>query len=265
MLLEPPRTPYDLHFQIAGIPIRVHPFFWLAGLVLGASGSTDRSGNVQPDAGMYLLIWLAVVFVSILVHELGHAVAIRVFGQVPRIVLYMLGGLAITESAPFTGRRAAHRSPREQILISLAGPGAGFLLATLVVTWIYALGGEFYLEPKRPPFFYSYALPFETGRALSMLIGALLWINIAWGLVNLLPVYPLDGGQIARQLFELSNPWNGFTQCLWLSIITAGAVAVAGFVYLDSWFMGLLFISLAASNYMTLQQMGGGGFGGRPW
>ena len=264
MLLEPPRTAYDLHFQIAGIPVRVHPLFWLAGLFLGASGSTDQRGNVHPDAGMYLLIWLAVMFVSILVHELGHAAAIRVFGQVPRIVLYMMGGLAITEAAPFTGRRA-RIALREQILISLAGPGAGFLLATLAVTWIYALGGEFRLEPAQPPFFFSYALPLGTGRALHMLIEALLWVNIVWGLINLLPVYPLDGGQIARQLCELSNPWNGFTQCLWLSIITAGAVAAAGFVYLDSWFMGLLFISLAASNYATLQQMGGGGFGGRPW
>lgn len=261
MLHEPPRTPYDLHFQIGGIPVRVHPFFWLAGLVLGMSGS---SGQPQQDAGMQLVIWISVMFVSILIHELGHAVIIRWIGQAPRIVLYMLGGLAITDNASFNYRRAGRRSPWEQVAISLAGPGAGFLLAGLVITWIYALGGGFQLEPTRPPFF-SFWLPPDSGLGLRRLIGSLLWLNIIWGLVNLLPVYPLDGGQISRQLCELSNPWTGFAQCLWLSIITAATVAAAGFFFLDDWFVGLLFVSLAASNYMTLQQLGGGGFGGRPW
>jgi hypothetical protein len=54
-------------------------------------------------------------------------------------------------------------------------------------------------------------------------------------------------------------------QCLKLSIITAIVVAVAGWMYLDDWFLALLFASLAASNYMTLQQITGGGGGGRPW
>ncbi len=69
---EPPRTAYDLHFQIAGIPVRVHPLFWLATLILG-SNSWSGDGNVDPDAGMKLLIWVGVMFVSILVHELGHS------------------------------------------------------------------------------------------------------------------------------------------------------------------------------------------------
>ena len=96
--LEPPRTAYDLHFRIAGIPIRVHPLFWLAALILGTSGNWDAEGNVDPDAGMQLLMWTGVLFVSILVHELGHSFVIRYFGQLPRIVLYMLGGLAITDA-----------------------------------------------------------------------------------------------------------------------------------------------------------------------
>jgi len=73
------------------------------------------------------------VFVSILVHELGHAFTMRYFGQDARVVLYMMGGLAIPESSPWrasSGRRV--RGPLSQILISAAGPGAGFLLAGLV-------------------------------------------------------------------------------------------------------------------------------------
>ena len=108
MLVEPQRTAYDLNFHFAGIPVRVHPLFWLAGLVLGSSAFQG------PDPGMTLLIWMAVFFVSILIHELGHSVVIRYFGQVPRIVLYMMGGLAITD-AGYGGFGAGKRSPRAAI------------------------------------------------------------------------------------------------------------------------------------------------------
>jgi hypothetical protein len=64
----------------------------------------------------------------------------------------------------------------------------------------------------------------------------------------------------------MADPWQGLVRCLWLSIITGVAVAVASWLFLDDWFMALLFGSLAISNYLTLQQTsGGGGFGGRPW
>ena len=50
--MEPQRTDYDLNFHCLGFPVRVHPLFWLAGLILGASGAWDTQGNVVPDAGM---------------------------------------------------------------------------------------------------------------------------------------------------------------------------------------------------------------------
>jgi stage IV sporulation protein FB len=62
---EPPPTQADLHFRLFGIPVRVHPFFWVATLFLGMAGKTADPVNT--------LIWVAVVFVSILVHEFGHA------------------------------------------------------------------------------------------------------------------------------------------------------------------------------------------------
>ncbi|MHB8971177.1 MAG: site-2 protease family protein [Pirellulaceae bacterium] len=260
---EPPRTAYDLRFQIAGIPVRVHPLFWLATLLLG-SNSWRGDGAVDPDAGMKLLIWAGVMFVSILVHELGHSGVMRYFGQSPRIVLHMLGGLAIAD-ADFMYRRAARRTPQQQILISLAGPGAGFLLATLTAVLVTALGGEFRLDFTDPPFFYNYGLPDSTPRPLQIMIAYSLFFNIFWGLVNLLPVLPLDGGQAARELLEMNDTRHGFVRSLQLSIIAAIVVAVAGWMYLDDWFMAFLFASLAASNYMTLQQITGGGTGGRPW
>jgi stage IV sporulation protein FB len=273
---EPPPTNYDVHFSLAGIPIRIHPFFWLAAVILGARSTTEN-----PNAGIDLLIWVFVVLVSILVHEMGHAFMMRFFGEAPRVVLYMMGGLAIADRGYgqyFGG--ASRRDSNGQIMISAAGPGAGFFLAGLTVIAILLVGGrisndlteirelfqaEWKINSLIPFTDWYYALPSDTGREMAVLFSDLLWVNIFWGILNLLPVFPLDGGQIARELLTRQNPSSGTTTSLWLSFITATALAVFGLVYLQSVLMAVLFGSLAYSSYMALQQFGGGGFGGRPW
>src|SRR6185436_11971377 len=119
LLGEPPPTQADVHFRLFGIPIRVHPYFWIVSLIMGAGGI---GGKAEPvDA----LVWVVVVFISILVHELGHAFMQRTYGGHPWITLYGLGGLASCNDCD--------RSPRRQIIISLAGPIAGFLLAAVIL------------------------------------------------------------------------------------------------------------------------------------
>ncbi len=263
--LEPQRTDYDVNFSCCGFSVRVHPMFWLAALILGASGVYDVEGHAVPDAGVRLLTWIVVMFVSILVHELGHAVVMRYFGQASHIVLYMLGGLAIPDSSVYSYGRPARQTPANHIVISLAGPGAGFLLAALTVGLIFAIGGEFRFDLVDFPFFFHFQVPPGTSQPLRYLISDLLFMNILWGLVNLLPVYPLDGGQVSRQLFEQADAWHGFVRSLWLSIVTSVIIAIGSWAYLHLRLMPLMFISLAATNYMMLQQITGGGFGGRRW
>ena len=113
---EPPPTPYDLNFHVLGFPVRVHPFFWAGSLLLGL-GIT----NGDP---LRMLIWIGAVFLSIVVHEMGHALAACRQGWQPRITLHAFGGLA--------SYQPTYHTPRVQVLISLAGPLAGFLLAALV-------------------------------------------------------------------------------------------------------------------------------------
>src|SRR5271169_6821462 len=72
-------------FRLFGIPVSVQPWFWLTTLFMGANRSV----------GM-LLIWIAVCFVSILLHEVGHVMAYRAFGEQGSIVLYGWGGLAFS-------------------------------------------------------------------------------------------------------------------------------------------------------------------------
>lgn len=254
---EPQQTRYDLRFHIAGVPVRVHPLFWLMGVILGA-----QSGD-----GVELLIWVGVVFVSILVHELGHAFTMRFFGQSARIVMYMMGGLAIPESSAWQlGSSTRSRGPREQILISVAGPAAGFLLAGAVVAGIFSSGGSAWIGegPVGYPIGFKNAvlggflLPEMANRYWYDVVASLLYVNIFWGLMNLLPVYPLDGGQISRELFLLGDPHSGMAKSLWLSVIVGGAVAVFGLAVMHSIFLALLFGSLAFSSYQILQHFGGG-------
>lgn len=257
MLGEPPRTEYDLNFQLFGFPVRVHPYFWLLTILLGWSSPSARE----------IIIWVAVVFVSILVHELGHAFAIRYFGADARIVLHSFGGLAITEQG-FRGGRV-HRTPTTQVLISLAGPFAGFGLALIVVALLY-LTRHFIFFPlfgSFPKIGLGTELPWydnprtgEQAVPIAIVAFKLLYVNIFWGLLNLMPIYPLDGGQVARQLF-LVNAEDGLSMSLQLSLVTAGVLALVALINGET-YMALMFGYMAYSNY---QQLYGGGFGGRPW
>jgi stage IV sporulation protein FB len=259
VLQEPNRTPYDLNFSVLGFPIRVHPLFWLMCLLMG--GTQDAK---------WILITILVFFVSILVHELGHALMIRRFGRDAHIVLYGMGGLAIEGSGnPYRSSyhpRGDRRTAQEQIYISLAGPCAGFILAAVALIFAKGIGGE--LEPR---WFYGIVPGYEIhegpriSRELSRVLNSLLFVNIWWGVVNLLPVYPLDGGQIAMQLFMMRDSHGGLVRGLQLSIAVGIGMAIFALTVMgrDGWYTALLFGSLAVSNYMSYMQIHGGGGGYR--
>jgi Zn-dependent protease len=215
-----PRTRFDLNFRLGDIPVRVHPFFWLSTVLLGLP---RRIGGT--DAITQLLLWMAIVFVSVLIHELGHVLMGRVLGSRGHIVLTGFCGLAIGSAD------LPHRWQRNAV--SLAGPGAGFLLAAIFAggCWLYnppitlfALGSLIGLEVPVghdvdiPPFWVLY------------LIYTMLWVNVFWGLVNLLPIWPLDGGQISREVCQHYRGPDGMRVALILSLITASAVAVLALI-----------------------------------
>jgi stage IV sporulation protein FB len=270
LIAEPPRTPWDIDFPVLGFPVRIHPLFWLVGFLLGYNITDPQQRGIQ------LFMWFVAFFGSILIHELGHALMIRRFGRRAYIVLYMMGGLAI-EGRPrdssfgspwsfdsYTDFQPRQRTPNEQILISAAGPGIQFLLFGLVVAAIYATRGsvEVVFAGGLPQFIPLLGGELGAKPNIGFLVFLLLQINFLWPLINLLPVLPLDGGQIALQVFMQHDPWGGTRRALWLSVIVGGAVGVIGLVT-QQLYTAMLFASLAASSYMTLQQLGGGSH--RPW
>jgi Zn-dependent protease len=248
VLVEPERTPYDLRFRLLGFPVRVHPWFWIATVLLNG----DPLLKLGPQ---YLLLWIVVVFVSILVHELGHAVAYRWYGADADIVLYAFGGLAIST-------HVIHGRWR-RILVSLAGPVAGFILCGVVYGTNQAFAWGQSADNRRP-----------NGPEVWFLYRQLVWVNLIWGLLNLLPVFPLDGGQVSRELCGMKWGTRGKRISLKISFVVALLVVAysllcefdsgqfgAGLLAQLPWwtrigsiFTAILFGFLAYESYRLLQR-----------
>jgi Zn-dependent protease len=248
-LAEPPPSQGDLHFRLFGIPVRVHPMFWV---ITGLMGLDTRNGT--PPA--QFVIWMAVVFASILVHELGHAFLQRRFGGRPWITLQGLGGLASCDDCD--------RRPIPQILISLAGPAAGFALAALTAAVVRATGKDIGLtvgsDAPLPSGYLGFSFLGLTAywellpsRHANYLLFYLLEVNILWGLVNLLPVYPLDGGRVSREICMLRDPRSGLILSLQISLVAAAAMALYALTVWESFFTAAMFGYLAYASYQTLR------------
>ncbi|MGC4002484.1 MAG: site-2 protease family protein [Pirellulales bacterium] len=257
-LLEPKRTNYDLHFRVAGIPVRVHPLFWAITLLMSVRPDTKPVEN---------LLWVVASFASILIHELGHAFTMRWYGYRPWVTLYGFGGLASYDRneqygydpiSVFGENYTRYRETRREVLISLAGPAAGFVLAGLIVGVLVLVGGgvEWELGPAYLPQWY---FPGVTSPYVATLLRYFLYINIFWGLVNLLPIFPLDGGQIARELFLARQGTDGMRPAFQLGMITGigmALFAVALWPAEMKLFGAMFFGILAYQNYMLLQAFG---------
>jgi stage IV sporulation protein FB len=243
MLGEPPRTQFDLNFSLWGIPVRIHPLFWLAALVL------NRGLRDMPA----VLSWIAAVFLAILVHELGHALVMRVYGFRPWIVLYLMGGLTL--HGPRDVPRAKSPGPWTEILISLAGPAAGFLLTALVVLGFVAAGYRDHVRFIGPGGLTPAVL--LRNEHVAMFLYYVFHVCVLWGLINLLPIYPLDGGHVAREIMLRFSPRDGIRQSMLLSMSAAAAMAAFGLLRWNDVYVAMLFGYLAFSSYVALQAYGG--------
>jgi Zn-dependent protease/tetratricopeptide (TPR) repeat protein len=208
---------HRMSFRLFGIPVEVQISFWITSVLLGLYGQSDPF----VPRGAAVVIWVAVVFVSVLLHELGHAFAMMRHGILPEITLYAMGGLTHNRSNVSLRRR-------DQVIISLAGPFAGFLLGGLVVAamllWPGFVGG---LSPIA-----VYALR------------SLCWVNLFWGVINLMPVLPLDGGHVLEQTLGPRH-----TQLTAGISTVVGFLVAAGFVYVKSVWGAVMFGYMAFQSY----------------
>ena len=169
-----------LRFRLSGIPFEVAPYFWFMSAILG--------GNVAhgPNGGLLLVVWVACVFVSIIVHEMGHALTARRFGAEPSVRMYAFGGVTMMPGARFTRG--------QDLLVVLGGPAAGLALYMVVRGAIYFVATS---APDAVEFLDSGT---TGGIVATQALSFLSFINWVWTLFNLLPILPLDGGLILRNL-----------------------------------------------------------------
>ena len=245
ILAEPPPSQGDFHFSLLGFPVRIHPFFWLVTLFMGPLGG-------EP---IHSLLWVVAVLICILLHEMGHAVVMKFFGYYPSIVLYSFGGLTIPHRGTSNVRRPG---PWGEMLISFAGPGSGFLLTAVLVLGLHYLGGYplTVFDPSWRDVVPLVNVPHHI--YVTKFLHFVFQISVMWGLLNLLPIYPLDGGQIAQQVFVLTNPQDAIRQSLILSVIVGGMMALIAFLHWQLFYLAVLFLWLTYSNFTAIQSYRGG-------
>jgi Zn-dependent protease len=221
-----------------GVAVRVHPMFWLFTALLGWGWYTLRGGNI-----VYLLLWVLAAFVSILVHEFGHVLMGWAFGSRGHIVLYSFGGLAVGST------QLARRWQR--IVVLLAGPAAQFVLLGLVWAYVYLWPPPIPTRRDDPEYLAIFLLQLEL-------------INLFWPVLNLVPIYPLDGGQVSMEICQAVSPQRGTGFALGLSMVLAGVLAVhfllgpnSPIPYFrfssSSMYGGIFFAWMCVNNFQLLQ------------
>ncbi|WP_353566689.1 site-2 protease family protein [Haloferula sargassicola] len=234
-----------LRFSLFGIPVTIQPWFWVTIALLGGA-----LHSATPDALLETLIFMVVAAISILVHEFGHALTgRRLGGGYPEVVLWAFGGLAYNHGGRFTRW--------QRFWMILMGPGAGFLFLGLVaialilvfgfqggcnILTVGAIGKVVFpvseevlafLQPHHRPWW---------------VVSSVIWINLWWGLINLLPVLPLDGGRIAELWMRTPR------QAYLLSATCAGGVALL-FLGRGDLYATLLFGFLAFQSFKHFQEL----------
>jgi Zn-dependent protease len=168
------------------------------------------------------VLTVPVLFVSLIVHELAHAGMIGLFGYGPsRIVLAGMGGVTINE------RRA---KAWQELLISVAGPLSSFAIAG--AAWL-------------------------SGRHNTFLQLLFFW-NLVWGVFNLLPIPPLDGGNAMRQFVRLFlNEASAFHVATWIGIVVGILCAIFAFMGRQIFIAILMgyFVVMNFRQWMVVREM----------
>lgn len=234
-----------IRFTIFGVPVEIQPMFWLTGAFFG--GATRSNSQ---EALIEVVVFIIIMGISILVHELGHAlVGRRLGGGYASITLWGFGGLAYNHGGRFTRSGNFWRIA--------AGPGAGFALGLLVVLLLCLGFGPMnglnlsswllFNEAITSPSTEVISVIREGGLRLNV-IHDFLWINFWWGVINLLPVLPLDGGRIA-DLFVRPQK-----QVYQIGFITGTVMAIYALTKIESVYTAAMFGYFAFQNFQQMKR-----------
>jgi len=163
--------------RLFGVDIRIHlTFLFLLAFVWFTQSATMGAGGAARGLAL-----VAIIFGSVVLHELGHALVAQRYGIAVRsIILLPIGGVTVLEESS-----EQRTDPARDIRIAVAGPLVNLVIAAAAAAVILALAPQVKLWGQ--PFVHAGNLP-----------RSLVWGNLFLGAFNLLPAYPMDGGRILR-------------------------------------------------------------------
>lgn len=180
---------------------------------LHAANSTDI---------LLVLVFVFAGFLSIMIHELGHALTIRKYGLPAAFTLQAFGGYA-----SFTSGKLDRK---QSFVVTAAGPALQFAFGVLLII----------LAP-------NIAIP--DGSLFLPFLRDLIWVSIAWSILNCLPVYPMDGGQMMAAILGPNKQHYVHL----ISSIVAVAVGIAGYLYLGTILLPIFMALFAWQNWQSYQ------------
>ena len=218
-----------LRFRVGPFPVTIYVSFLVAAALLAYIWISDTA-VASSDAMPLLFADIAVVFVSVLIHELGHAIVGRALGGAPEIRLEGFGGVTYP-------RLRERPSAWKQIALSVAGPLAGVALGVAAAL----VGGAF------PP---------EQASPAAHVLEIVQLTSFGWAVLNLLPVLPLDGGHVLQAFLEGVRRKPSVALASWISAIIAALVAVLTWlayrsIYLPIWFALFAFQNVTRARLAT--------------
>jgi Zn-dependent protease len=208
-------------FRFGPFPVTVYLSFLVAAALLAYIWISDTA-IASGDSVPLLFADIAVVFVSVLIHELGHATVGRALGGAPEIRLEGFGGVTYP-------RLRERPSAWKQILLSVAGPLAGIAFGIAVG----AVAG---------------VVPPERGSAAAHVLEVVQFTSFGWAVLNLLPVLPLDGGHVMQAFIEGVRRKPSVALASWISAVVAGLVAIFSWIAWRSIYLPIWFVLFAFQN-----------------
>ena len=206
-----------IRFSIFGIPVQVHPFFWVTLAIIGGA-----LGANSPEALLRLGLFLLAGFISLMVHELGHALTARKFGARSEIVLQAFGGYAA-----YSGVRLTRP---QSFAVTAAGPAVQIALGF----------GLLQILPLMP----------ELNPNMAHFLRVLVWISLVWAILNLLPVLPLDGGQMLNAILGPQR----IRITLWTTIIVSVAIGLLALRFTGNILLAVFMGMFAWQAWQALRQ-----------
>jgi Zn-dependent protease/CBS domain-containing protein len=203
--------------RVAGIDVFLHATFLI---LLGWVGLSHYMARKSLEDALSGLFFIGSLFLIVVLHELGHALAARRYGIRTRdITLLPIGGVARLERMP--------EDPKQELAVALAGPAVNVALAIILAAILIPAAAWTALENMQ----------LVGGNFLEKL----LYINVALAVFNLIPAFPMDGGRALRALLAMRLDYVRATQVA--ASIGQGLALVFGFVGLF-WNPFLVFIAL---------------------